>query len=81
MVRVVTVAERRELVDRDAAAARALDLAQDRPLPDHFRIARHLQWAGYYVRMAKGTSGQAAWHAKPAKCRNRRISITTAEES
>ena len=35
------VAERRELVDGDAGAARAFDLAQDRPLPDDFRVARH----------------------------------------
>ena len=35
------VAQRRELVDRDARAARALDLAQDRPLTDDFGVAGH----------------------------------------
>ena len=35
------IAERGQLVDRDAGTARALDLTQDRPLPNHFGIAGH----------------------------------------
>src|SRR5207248_11486623 len=34
-------AQRRQLIDRHAAAARVLDLAEDRPLPDDFRVPRH----------------------------------------
>ena len=34
-------AQRRELVNGDAAGARVLDLAQDRPLPDDFRVPGH----------------------------------------
>ena len=34
---------RGEVVDRDACAARAFDLAKDRPLPDDFRVSRHTQ--------------------------------------
>ena len=35
------VAQRREIVDCDAGVTRALDLAQDRPLSNDFRIAWH----------------------------------------
>src|SRR5205085_8619388 len=34
-------AQRRQLVDGHAAAARVLDLAEDRPLLDDFRVPRH----------------------------------------
>ena len=36
-------AERRQIVDGDARAARALDLAQNRPLPDDLGVAGHGQ--------------------------------------
>jgi hypothetical protein len=47
------VAERRQLVDRDPGATGALDLAEDRPLANHFRVSRHLKPEDTTVTAAK----------------------------
>ena len=36
-------AEGGEVVDCDAGATRAFDLAEDRPLPDDFGVSRHVE--------------------------------------
>src|SRR5206468_2024056 len=57
---------RGKLVDRDPAAARTLDLAEDRPLTDHLGISRHDEILPPHVIFAAAASAVAgSWPASP----------------